>query len=159
MTKTICKERPPMKGRLCLKIIRDGQIIQESQDNLIVAQGRNNLAKLLGGQTGMHVAQVGVGTGSAEALSTDMGLTGTVKVNIAETRVGVGLEAEDGTTFNDSRIVQFHFVLGTSAAIDVPISEYGLFCADDSLFSRIVRPTAFTKTALDRIIGFWQIQF
>jgi len=157
-TRTIT-ENIPMKGRLCLKYVRDGKIIDISQDNLIVTQGRNNLAKLLGGQVGMHVSKVGVGTGSAPAASTDTAITNAVKVAVTEVRVGTGLEAEDGTTFSDPKIVQFHFRFGLAVAAGVVIHEYGLFCANDTLFSRVVRESPFTKTAIDQIVGFWQIQF
>ena len=158
------KERTALKGRLVFKVIREGKVIMEARDNLIVTTGRNALAKLLAGQTGMHVTQFGVGTNSDPADAADTNLTGMdggepVKVNITEARVGTGLEAEDGTTFSDPKVVQFHFVLGTAAAVGMNISEYGLFCADGSLFSRVVRERAFPKTALDKIVGFWQITF
>lgn len=156
-TKTV--DSVSMKGRLCLKYIRNGTVIDISQDNLIVTQGKNNLAKLLGGQTGIHVTHVGVGTGSNSVVSTDTGITNAVKVAVTETRIGSALEAEDGTTFDDPRIVQFHFRFGLAIAVGVAIHEYGLFCADNTLFSRVVRESPFVKTAIDQIIGFWQIQF
>lgn len=167
-------EKTSLKGRLVFRVIRDGKVIHEARDNLIVTTGRNTLAKLLGGQTGMHVTKFGVGVNDDPADASDTDLTGMttidpdtqeevvnppVKVNISETRIGTNLEAEDGTTFSDPKVVQFHFVLGTSAAVGMDISEYGLFCADGSLFSRVVRERPFPKTALDKIVGFWQITF
>lgn len=153
------EERTHLKGRLCFKVIRNGEVVREAKDNLIVTTGRNALAKLLSGQTGMHVAQVGVGSGSGAPAEDDTALTDSVTVNIAEARVGDNLEAEDGTVFSDARIVQFHFVFGTDVAVGLSISEYGLFCADGALFSRVVRETSFVKTNLDKIVGFWQITF
>lgn len=148
-----------LKGSLHLKYIRGGDVARVDTGNLIVTAGRAALAKLLGGLTGMHVTKVGVGTGSDPALSTDTDITDAVKVDITEARIGTGLEAEDGTTFDDPRVVQFHFVFGTSVANGIAIHEYGLFCADGGLFSHVVRDSPITKTSLDKIVGFWQIQF
>ncbi|WP_302806772.1 hypothetical protein [Cloacibacillus porcorum] len=152
-------EYPQVKGRLVFRVIRDGQIIYTGKDNLIVTSGRNALAKLLGGQTGMHVTQVGVGTGGTAPDAGDTGITGAVKVNISETRIGTGLEAEDGTIFDDPRVIQFHFVFGIDTAVNMDIFEYGLFCADGTLFSRVVREKPLPKSNTDKIIGFWQITF
>ncbi|MCC8056444.1 hypothetical protein [Cloacibacillus sp.] len=152
-------EYPQVKGRLVFRVIRDGQIIHTGKDNLIVTSGRNALAKLLSGQTGMHIAQVGVGTGGSPTDASDTGITGAVKVNVSEARVGVGLEAEDGTIFDDPRVVQFHFVFGIDTAVGMDIAEYGLFCADGSLFSRVIREKPLPKSNTDKIIGFWQITF
>lgn len=160
------------KGRLVFKVIRGGETIRVASSNLIVGGGRNAMAKLLAGQTGMHAAKVGVGTNATAPDVTDTVLTGwthevegqtvtdePVAVNISEVRVGTGLEADDGSTFDDPNAVQFHFVFGVSSAVGVPISEYGLILADGTLFSRVVRMAPFTKTNLDKIVGFWQITF
>ena len=147
------------KGTLALKVIRDGEVISETRSNLIVNTGRNALAKLLGGETGMHVTQVGVGTGGDAAAESDTDITDPIKVDVTETRIGEGLESEDGGTFDDVRIVQFHFSFGLATAVGVAISEYGLYCADGTLFSRVVRDTPFTKTSVDKIVGYWQITF
>ncbi len=145
-------------GRLKLKIIRgDNLICEQMIKNLIVMQGRHNAACLLGGGTGMHVSHIGVGSGRDEAQSTDTGLTNAVKVAVTP-RVATGLEAEDGSTFDDPKTVQFHFRIGKTAA-NIAIGEYGLFCADGTLFSRIVRESVFNKTNLEQIVGFWQIEF
>lgn len=153
------KESQPLKGRLVFKVLRGEEVIYKGRDNLILNGGRNALAKLLGGQTGMHIAQIGVGTGNTAAAETDTELTGAVKVNVSETRVAEDLEAEDGTIFDDTRVVQFHFVFGLETAVGMSISEYGLYCADGTLFSRVVRESPFFKTSVDKIIGFWQITF
>ena len=70
-----------------------------------------------------------------------------------------GLTASDGTTFDDPRVVQFHFRIGLEVGVGMEIGEYGLYSADGTLFSRIVRASTFTKTAIDAIEGYWQIQF
>lgn len=150
-----------MKGKLFLKIIRDGEVIQESQDNLIVDNGRNALACLLGHKTDAekYIYEVGVGTGKTAAGATDSSLTSPVKVVIKDIRVGDKLESDDGTEFTDKKVVQFHFVFGLTDAKDTDINEYGLFCKDGTLFSRVVRSSTFHKTAVDKIVGFWQISF
>jgi len=157
----ICEKDKELKGSLHFQILdKDGNVIRaEAVHNLIVSQGRNNLARLLGGQTGMHVTQFGLGTGSTAAASADTGLTDTLKFDLIETRIGTGLEAEDGSTFDDPKAIQFFFRVGLEEAVGMNIFEYGLFCADETLFSRIVRPSVMIKSNLEQIRGFWQIQF
>lgn len=154
------KETQGAKGKLFLKIIRDGHVISESQDNLILNGGRNALANLLGGKgSNKHITQVGVGTGSKAATDADTTLTDPVKVAVKEVRVGSSLESDNGEPFEDQKVVQFHFVFGLNDAADKAISEYGLYCADDTLFSRVVRAKPFNKTSVDKIVGYWQISF
>lgn len=148
-----------LKGSLTLKIVRCDSEQTVKIENLIVTTGRANLAKLLGGNAGMHVTHIGIGTGQTEAVPSDTVLMGGVLTPISQARIGVDLEAENGELFNDSRIVQFHFRIGKNIAVGMEIREYGLMCADGTLFSRIVRPSGFVKTDIDMIVGFWQIQF
>lgn len=153
-------EKISAKGQLCIKIIRNGKVIEEHADNLIVTQGRNNLAKLLAGQTGMHVTKIGLGTSSVAPEIADTEITDPLLVDISEVRVGKGLAPITGTkTYDDPRVVQFHFNIDIDTAVGMTIFEYGLFCADGTLFSRLVRSAPFEKTAMDAITGFWQIQF
>lgn len=160
MAAIIKEQLKEMNGQLNFRIIRNGVLYKcEMIKNLIVTQGRFNLAKLLGGQTGMHVTHVGIGTGTDAAISTDMDLSNVIKVPVSEVRVASGLMAPDKTTFDDTRIVQFHFRIGLETGNGMKIGEYGLFCADSTLFSRIVRDSVFEKTSIDAIEGYWQIQF
>lgn len=160
MTQLMRERLQEMSGQLHFNVYRCGKLYAcETITNLIVTQGRNNLAKLLGGQTGMHVTHVGIGTGIDMAVSTDTALTGATKVPITETRVGSNLMAADKTTFDDARIVQFHFRIGLEIGNGMAIGEYGLYCANNTLFSHIVRSSVFTKTPIDAIEGYWQIQF
>lgn len=153
------KEQGSLKGRLVFKVIRDGKVIHEAHDNLIVTTGRAALANLLGNKgTNKYIAQIGVGTGGAAATDGDTDLTGAVKVNVT-TRIGTDLESEEGATFEDPKVVQFHFVFKLTDAVNMAIHEYGLYCKDGTLFSRVVRESAFTKTSVDKIIGYWQITF
>ena len=153
-------ENKNLRGDLFLTIEHgDGACDRTAHRNLIVTGGRNALAKLLGGQTGMHISSIAVGTGSVPAADGDSAITNPVSVPISDVRVGSDLEDEDGTVFESPNVVQFHFVFPRDAAVGVQIGEYGLFCADGTLFSRVVRDTAFEKTALDKITGFWQITF
>lgn len=152
-------EQAQIIGELHFNIIRHGAVLEAvHQKNLVVTSGRAALAKLLGGQTGMHVTKVGIGTNGTTPATGDTALTNPVTVTVTP-RIGTNLEAEDGSTFSDVRIVQFHFLFDTSTGNGTEIAEYGLLCADGSLFSRIVRSGVFKKTNLDSIRGYWQIQF
>lgn len=155
--------REPLKdlhGHLSIKVYRGGELYKhEETDNLIVTQGRLNLAKLLSGETGMYVSHAGIGTGTDAAISTDTDLTEVIKIAVSDAKVATGLTAPDGTTFDDPRVAQFHFRIGLEVGVGMEIGEYGLYAADGTLFSRIVRASTFTKTAIDAIEGYWQIQF
>jgi hypothetical protein len=160
MSEKFIERQRALKGSLCVRVERCGEAARgERVGNLIVTRGRANLAALLAGESGLHATHVGVGSGNVPASSMDVALSEPELSEISEARVGVGLEAEDGSLFNDPKIVQFHFSFGTDAAVGKTIWEYGLICADGSLFSRIVRPSGFVKTEYDRIFGYWQIQF
>lgn len=149
-----------LKGHLSIKVYRGGTLYREEEtDNLIVTQGRLNLAKLLSGLTGIHVSHVGIGTGTDAAVSTDTDLSDVIKIAVSDAKVATGLTAPDGTIFDDPRVVQFHFRIGLEVGVGMAIGEYGLYSADGTLFSRIVRASTFTKTSIDAIEGYWQIQF
>lgn len=155
------KEHPGAKGSMVIKIYRGDKLLStEKIDNLIVNGGKNALANLLGNNgAGKHIATVGIGEGADPPAAEDTVLTESVTVSISETRIATGLEAEDGSLFDAPNIVQFHFNFDKATGNGIAIREYGLFCADGTLFSRIVRAAAFVKTDIDAIRGFWQIQF
>lgn len=153
-------EKTEVTGSLHMKIIRDGALYRtERIKNLIVLQGRNNLAQLLGGKTGMHIVNIGLGEGNNPAMSADVELTNPLLITITESRIGTGLLTEDGELYDDARVAQFHFRVGKSVAVGKPIWEYGLFAADGTLFSRLVRNYEFIKDNTDMIEGYWQVQF
>lgn len=154
------KEKTNLQGELHLKVIRDGSLYRvERMKNLIVLGGRYNMAKMLGGSTGLHITHIGIGEGNDPVASTDTQLTNPLLLNITERRVGTGLLTEDGDTFDDARIIQLHFRIGRSEAVGKSIWEYGLFAADGTMFSRLVRNSEFIKDNTDRIEGWWQVQF
>lgn len=154
------KDKTELQGELHLKVIRDGSLYRvERMKNLIVLQGRYNMAQMLGGATGLHITHIGIGEGNDPVASTDTQLVNPLLLDITERRVGAGLLTEDGDTFDDSRIIQLHFRIGRSEAVGKPIREYGLFAADGTMFSRLVRNSEFIKDNTDRIEGWWQVQF
>lgn len=154
------KESTNLQGELHMKIMRGGTLYHvERMKNLIVLQGRYNMAQMLGGATGLHITHIGIGEGSGPVASTDTQLVNPLLLDITERRIGSGLLTEEGDTFDDDRIIQFHFRIGKSEAIGKPIWEYGLFAADGTMFSRLVRGREFIKDGTDRIEGWWQVQF
>lgn len=149
-----------LQGSLVLKVFRDERLYRiERMKNLIVLKGRHNLAKMLGGETGLHITQIGIGEGKGEPASANTELTSPLFFNVTESRIGTGLLTEDGDIFDDYRMAQFHFRIGRSAAVGKSIWEYGLFCANGDLFSRRVRNSEFVKDNTDLIEGYWEIQF
>lgn len=134
-----------LRGAVHIDVYKDGKLIESETDhNLIVAVGRTQLAKLLGGGYTGHITQVGVGTGSAAAADWDTGLTGAVLIGISSVEY-------------DTAKVRFNFEIGTNQANGVSIREFGLFFANGTLFSRRVRKSVIGKEDDIKISGYWDI--
>lgn len=134
-----------LRGAVHLDVYKDGKLIESETDhNLIVTVGRTQLAKLLGGGYTGHITKIGVGTGSAAATDTDKGLTGGVLIDI-------------GKVEYDTAKVRFNFEVGTNQANGIPISEFGLFFADGTMFSHRVRKSVIGKENDIKISGYWDI--
>jgi hypothetical protein len=136
------------KGRVHLKIYNaNGDLLSETlEDNLIVNLGRASMASLLGAATaGKRIANIGFGTDSSPAVGANTTLTSSYTKPI------------DGVTYSGST-AQFAYSLGLIENNGVTLREFGLFCLDDTLFSRIVR-NPIEKTSDIRLEGTWSITF
>lgn len=138
-----------MKGIFTIQLIdTDDNVIEEyTGENLIVNTGRSGLAHLLAGDTtDREVERIGFGTSGTDPDSADTELTDAFE------------KAIDGFTYPDSQSVKFDFELDYSEANGKDIAEFGLICADDSLFSRKTR-AVIEKTVDFKIVGSWTIIF
>ena len=142
------KEKFGAVGVLNLKVIENGTVVETFQEkNLIVNGGRAAIAELIGAATsGKAVNTIGFGTGATLPELTDTALTG-------QFTKPVGF-----VSYPANETVQFDFTLEVGENNGVTIREFGLFCADGTLFSRKVR-AAIEKTSAIRLEGFWTIQF
>lgn len=144
------REAAKMKGILTIQVFKNGERTHMfCGDNLIVSGGRVAMAKLLAGEgtsPDKHVATFGVGTGIVAPNMADTALTGSFT------------KAITSVTYPQPGVMQFNFSIELSEANGTAITEWGLFCADGTLFSRKVE-AAINKTGTVRIEGTWQIIF
>jgi hypothetical protein len=142
-------DKKDIVGIFTMNVIKNGQVIKcVNEKNLVVNGGRNALAALIGGSGGTDkpVTKIGFGTGTTAAALTDDELTGLFD------------KAIDSVIYPQTGAVSFEWALDYAENNGVDITEFGLLCDDDTLFSRKVRD-AITKTSAIRLEGIWTIQF
>lgn len=142
-------DRLAPKGIFTLRMIRasDGAILEEYTDeNLIVNQGRDILAGLLGGDTTDVIEKIAVGTNGTAPLLSDTALTGMFSKTL------------NGKTYPATGVLQCDWSLETSEANGMSIQEFGLLVTGDVLFSRKTR-APIAKDNTFRLEGVWKIIF
>ena len=135
-------------GELQLWVYRDGELVEHWRDrNLVVTGGKSELARLLAGDGAADaVTKIGVGEGTAPPAAGDTTLTSAFS------------KALDSYSYPAAGQVQFAFTVGTGDANGLTIAEWGLLCADDTLFARRTR-AAIEQDAAMTITGTWTIAF
>lgn len=125
-----------------------GELIEEyTDDNLIVTNGKNCLAILLGAaNANKRVTKIGFGTDGTDPLPGDTGLTSSY------------VKAIDSYSTADTTSVVFTWSLGTAEANGKAIQEFGLISVDNTLFARKTR-AVINKTSDLSLAGTWRIQF
>lgn len=134
-------------GEVHLKVYDKGILVAEyTENNLIVNVGKQSLATLLGSaDTDKKVTKIGFGTSGAVTAGANTSLENPFS------------KALDGVTYSGTSVL-FEYALETTENNGVTIREFGLFSADDTLFSRIVR-NPINKTSDIRLSGTWKITF
>lgn len=142
--------RPAMEGVFTMRVLdTSGTVLWTfSEKNMIVNNARTALSMLVseGADTGKVITKFGVGIGNETATPADTGLTGAYINTIT------------GHTFPEPGTVKFSWRLNYDEANGLNICEFGLFCEDDSLFSRKVREPIFKGSDL-AFEGEWSIIF
>lgn len=138
------------RGRFDLHIFKNGVEIEHFvEHNLIVNSARTAMAHLVGSaDSTKKITQFGIGTDGTEPELVNTGLTNLFKKNIDSV-----VYPED-----DEYNVQFNFSLSVDEGNDMEITEFGLMCADDTLFARKVRK-AISKDSDISLTGSWTIMF
>lgn len=139
----------PLRGIFSMRVLgKDGRVVAEYRDdNMIVNLARQALAMLVSeGSPDKIISQFAVGTGTDVATPADTTLT-----NIYANQL-VGHE------FPENGVVKFLWRLGYDEANGLDISEFGLLCADGSLFSRKVRESIYKASDI-AFEGEWSIIF
>jgi hypothetical protein len=118
-------------------------------NNLIVNRAREQMAHLIAGDSvaNRKIAKIAFGTSGTETNLLDESITNAYTKNL------------DGYTFPAQTRVQFSWSLGVSEANGKAIREFGLVCADNSLFARRTRNTPINKESDISLEGTWTILF
>ena len=137
----------PCKGDFHLTIYRGGREISRIDDhNLVVDAGRIRLAELAAGKSPACITKIGVGSGSTAEAADDTELEGQQLFPLTSATV-------------DGRDARFDFLIDNSQANGLKIHEFGLFCADGTMFSHRVRTGLIEKEDDIQIKGYWILHF
>lgn len=139
-----------LKGLFYLEIIcaKTGVILEKYQDNnLVVNGGRTAVVTLLGaGGTTKNLTQLSVGTNGTAPAGTDTAITGAFT------------KALGTVSYPTISSVKYEFQLGAGDANGIGIREFGILCADDTLFARKTRELI-NKNSDIILNGTWTISF
>jgi hypothetical protein len=132
-----------------LKIFRNGKLVESfKEDNLVVEAGRNKQARMLGGVTGLHVTKIGFGSNGTDPAPGDTVIANMFSKNIT------------AVSYPSTTQVRFSFVLTEAEANGLSIREFGLICADGTLYARRTRGGKVIDKDSDLSIeGQWTIYF
>jgi hypothetical protein len=146
-------DRQEMRGILQYKVYHHQgevrELIAEFEDgNLIVNGAREQMARLIAGDfTERNITKIAFGTSGNEPTVTDTSITNAFTKDVA------------GFTYPAMGQVTIAWNLLTSEDNGQAIMEFGLICADATLFSRRVRVNPIYKAADISIEGQWTIIF
>lgn len=142
-------ERAAMRGVFTMRVYRNGKLIEHYRDdNLIVNGAKQVVSQLIAGAgAGRHIAKIAFGTNSAVAAPGNTAITSPFTKNLA------------GVSYPASGQVQFNWNLLTTEANGKDIFEFGLLCADGTLYARKVRNKALSKDSDFALEGEWIIIF
>lgn len=138
----------PLRGDFHLELFRGGKLIETiDEPNLIVSLARSQLAHLIAGDgANRHINHIGFGIGTGAASPNNTGLTGAF------------FKPVTGVSYPEVGKAEFSWSLSTAEANGLAITEFGLRCADNTLFARKVR-AAIQKDADLSLSGTWTIIF
>lgn len=144
----ILTDHTSLHGEFHVVIYRAGLLIDEIiEPNLIVDGAKNQLARLVGGDVAnRHITHIGFGTGTNAASPNDTGLTGALWKPVTS------------VSYPDTGRVAFDWSLSTAECNGMAITEFGLRCADGTLFARKVRAPIHKSDDLS-LTGTWTIIF
>jgi hypothetical protein len=139
------------RGILKYTVFRNGIPIEDVEEhNLIVTVGRTQMARLLAGElTGRNITKISFGTNGTPPALADTMITNPYTKNM------------NGFSYPAAGQVQFNWNLTTAEANGKAILEFGLICADTTLFSRRIRESGkpINKESDISLEGQWTIIF
>ena len=143
------KNKTWVNGAFHLRVYKNGTLVEESEDhNMIVNGAKLEMSHLIAGDgSNRHITTISLGTsGTAPA-------AGNTAITNAFTKAISGIE------YPASGQVKFKWVISATEANGKAILEFGLVCADGTLFARYVRTTALNKDSDFSLEGDWTIEF
>ena len=137
------------EGVLRLNVYRKGVLVGHYVEKNTIVNGHKAIqASLLGGDvTDNSITTIGIGTNGTAATPEDTALTNSFTKAMASHSYPV------------AGSVQFDFSIGDDEANGLSIREFGLLCADGTLFSRKVRGDTIVKTDEVSLSGTWTLNF
>lgn len=138
-----------MSGRLRIWVRKGGKLVEKMDEhNLIVDRAKTVMAHLAGGDVASRsIAKVAFGENGTAPSTSDKEITNPYEKDV------------DSVEYPQDGQVTFHFSLGSAEANGKMILEFGLLCADGTLFARRIRSEALAKEQDITIDGEWTIAF
>jgi hypothetical protein len=143
------KDRDRLRGCFRIQVYRRGILVEEYEDhNLIVDGAKSAMAHLVAGTvTGRSINRIAFGTNGSLPTPGDTVITAPFTKNIS------------GVLYPANNQVEFDWSLATTETNGKAISEFGLLCADGTLFARKTRTKPLNKESDIAIEGQWIIIF
>jgi hypothetical protein len=138
-----------MRGEFRTWVYRKGILIEEYEDhNIIVNGARSAIAQLISGNgTGKNINRIAFGISGAAPSPDNTAITGAFIKNLS------------GYSYPMTGQVLFSWELLTTEANGKDIREFGLLCADGTLFARKTRTKPLEKDSDISVEGRWLIIF
>jgi hypothetical protein len=138
---------PPMRGCFRMRVYKRGKLVEEYQDrNLIVNGARDAVARLISGAgEGKQIARIAFGTSGNIPTPDDTAITNPFIKPILS------------ASYPETGQVEFKWNLQSGEANGKGIIEFGLLCADGTLYARKIRQEAIPKEPDISLEGEWII--
>jgi hypothetical protein len=143
------KDAAPTRGDFRMKVYRRGRLVEDyAEHNLIVNSARQAMVKLIAGAgTGKNINRIAFGTSGNIPVVGDTAITSPY------------IKTVGSIDYPANNKVEFNWSLGIDEANGKEISEFGLLCADGTLFARKSRTKPLNKNSDIAVEGQWIIIF
>ena len=137
------------RGDVYVEVYRRGRLVDVIDErNLIVDTGRQNVCRILGGESNRAITKIGYGEGASPAAAGNNSL------------LNAFVKSLGSVTYPTTTSVQFPFTLLTSEANGLAIMEFGLLTTGGVLYARKVRQNGpIYKDDETSLAGTWTITY
>jgi hypothetical protein len=143
------KEKTGLRGAFRIRAWKNGILAEESGDrNMIVDGARFEMARLAAGDAeDRHIVAIALGTNGTPPAPGDTEITEPFT------------KAVESVEYPAPGQVRFNWLVAANEANGMAVMEFGLICADGTLFARYVRQTPLNKDSDFLLEGDWTIEF